>query len=119
MGARCVIDYVELRSADGAASRKFLETAFGWGFVDYGPDYSAFEKDGPDGTGLDGGIDNTGPAGAPLVILKTADLPAALAAVTAAGAEITREPFDFPGGRRFQFREPGGAEMAVWAEPEA
>jgi hypothetical protein len=36
--------------------------------------------------------------------------------VRAAGAEITKEIFEFPGGRRFQFKEPGGTEMAVWKE---
>ena len=50
------------------------------------------------------------------MILKTDDLEAALAKVTATGAEITRPIFTFPGGRRFQFREPGGTEMGVWSE---
>ncbi len=27
---------------------------------------------------------------------------------------VTVEPFAFPGGRRFQFREPGGNELATW-----
>jgi predicted enzyme related to lactoylglutathione lyase len=27
---------------------------------------------------------------------------------------VTKEPFAFPGGRRFHFREPGGSELAVW-----
>ncbi len=30
------------------------------------------------------------------------------------GWEVTKEPFAFPGGRRFHFREPGGSELAVW-----
>ena len=55
-----------------------------------------------------------GEARAPLIVLKTDDLDAALAAVKDAGAEITKDIFAFPGGRRFQFREPGGTEMAVW-----
>ena len=36
-------------------------------------------------------------------------------AVELAGGVITRAAFNFPGGRRFHFREPGGNEMAVWA----
>ncbi|AEQ52881.1 glyoxalase family protein [Pelagibacterium halotolerans B2] len=52
------------------------------------------------------------------MILKAADLDAAEAAVRKAGGEITRQQFDFPGGRRFHFREPGGNEMAVWSESE-
>ena len=106
------IDYVELASDDLAATSAFLGKAFGWGFVDYGPDYKGFV-----GAGIDGGIDRTGErkAGA-LVILKSPDLEAALTAVEAAGGVITRAIYAFPGGRRFLFREPGGNEMAVWAE---
>jgi predicted enzyme related to lactoylglutathione lyase len=37
-------------------------------------------------------------------------------AVTAAGGEIVKPIFAFPGGRRFHFREPGGNELAVWSE---
>jgi predicted enzyme related to lactoylglutathione lyase len=107
------IDYVELATPDIAASKTFLARAFGWSFVDYGPEYAAFAD-----AGLDGGLDGhsaESPA-PPLVILKADDLEAAFAAVTAAGGTITRPIFSFPGGRRFQFREPGGNEMAVWGE---
>ena len=107
------IDYVELATDDIAASQAFMAAAFGWRFVDYGPSYRAF-----DAAGLDGGLDGSGDRapGRPLVILKTDDLEAALAAVTAAGGEISAAIYAFPGGRRFHFREPGGNEMAVWSE---
>lgn len=107
------IDYVEFSSSDVAASKGFFARAFGWGFVDYGPGYQAFAD-----AGLEGGIDGSGEtlAGTALVILKTGDLEAALARVEAAGGVVVRPIFGFPGGRRFHFREPGGAEMAVWSE---
>ena len=107
------IDYVEFASPDIAASKTFFTEAFGWSFDDYGPNYQAFAD-----AGLDGGIDGSGeqPAGAPLVILKTDDLEAAEQRVVAAGGEILRPAFAFPGGRRFHFREPGGNELAVWSE---
>lgn len=112
----CRIDYVELPSADGAASKAFFEAAFGWKTIDYGPVYFAFDKAT---SGLDGGVaSGEDRAAASLVILKTDDLEGAVTAVANAGGVITREIFDFPGGRRFHFREPGGGEMAVWAEPE-
>ncbi|QJR20461.1 VOC family protein [Pelagibacterium halotolerans] len=108
------IDYVELDSDDLAASRSFFAAAFGWRFTDYGPDYLGIED-----AKLDGGISRAeGARKLPLVILKAADLDAAEAAVRKAGGEITRQQFDFPGGRRFHFREPGGNEMAVWSESE-
>jgi uncharacterized protein len=107
------IDYVEFSSGMIAETKAFFAAAFGWSFLDYGPEYQAFAD-----AGLDGGIDGSGEraAGAPLVILKTDDLVRAEADVRAAGGKITRAAFDFPGGRRFHFREPGGNEMAVWSE---
>ncbi len=43
-------------------------------------------------------------------------LEAARQNVLAAGGEITREIFSFPGGRRFHFRDPAGNELAVWSD---
>ncbi|WP_017997755.1 VOC family protein [Paracoccus sp. N5] len=104
------IDYLEFSSPDLPATKAFFASAFGWGFNDYGPEYQELAD-----AGISGGI-AAGALAPPLVILRTDDLEAALARVTGAGAEITRPIFDFPGGRRFQFREPGGTEMAVWSE---
>ncbi|MDO5657220.1 MAG: VOC family protein [Paracoccus sp. (in: a-proteobacteria)] len=104
------IDYIEFNSPDLPATKNFFARAFGWGFNDYGPDYQELAD-----VGISGGI-AAGEAAPPLVILKTDDLEAALARVSEAGATITRPIFAFPGGRRFQFREPGGTELAVWSE---
>ena len=104
------IDYLEFSSPDIAATKDFFSRAFGWSFNDYGPEYQELTD-----AGVSGGI-AAAPLAPPLVILKAKDLEAALAQVSAAGAEITKPIFSFPGGRRFQFREPGGTEMAVWSE---
>ncbi|WP_347266813.1 VOC family protein [Paracoccus sp. (in: a-proteobacteria)] len=103
------IDYIEFSSPDIAATKAFFASAFGWSFNDYGPDYQEI-ADG----GVSGGI-AAAPLAPPLVILRSDNLEAALAQVTAAGATITRPIFAFPGGRRFHFREPGGTELAVWS----
>ncbi|MFC3570980.1 VOC family protein [Paracoccus sp. TOH] len=103
------IDYLEFSSPDLPATQDFFSRAFGWSFNDYGPEYQELAD-----AGVAGGI-ASGALAPPLVILKADDLEAALARVTAAGAVITRPIFAFPGGRRFQFREPGGTEMAVWS----
>jgi uncharacterized protein len=107
------IDYVEFASGDLAKSKGFFAKAFGWDFQDYGPTYAAMTN-----AGIDGGIqsDPAEASAAPLVILKADDLEAAVQAVTAAGGEIVKPIFAFPGGRRFHFREPGGNELAVWSE---
>ena len=105
------IDYVELPVRDLAKAQSFYASAFGWGFTDYGPTYAGFE-----GAGLDGGL-ATGDAAmttAPLVLLKAADLEGALARIEAAGGEVTVPIYEFPGGRRFHFRDPAGNELGVW-----
>jgi predicted enzyme related to lactoylglutathione lyase len=105
------IDYVELPAGDLAAAKSFYAAAFGWGFTDFGPTYAGFE-----GAGLDGGLagGDTASTAVPLVILKADDLEAALARVEAAGGTITEPIFEFPGGRRFHFRDPAGNELGVW-----
>jgi predicted enzyme related to lactoylglutathione lyase len=106
------IDYIELPGGDLEATTAFYANAFGWSFTSYGPDYAGIE-----GAGVDGGFDRTAPVGAPpLVIVKSDDLEATLANVEAAGAEIVRPTYSFPGGRRFHFRDPAGNVLAVWGE---
>jgi hypothetical protein len=34
------------------------------------------------------------------------------------GATISQDIFDFPGGQRFHFVDPSGAEFAIWASVE-
>jgi predicted enzyme related to lactoylglutathione lyase len=107
------IDYVELPGGALEETKRFYAGAFGWRFIDYGPSYVAVE-----GAGLDAGFQGD-PAEAPskpLVILYAAHLESLRDEVTAAGGEITRPIFSFPGGRRFHFRDPAGNELAVWSE---
>lgn len=106
------IDYVELPGGKLSEVKDFYRDAFGWRFIDYGPDYAAFEE-----AGLDGGFDSSSDAGAaPLVVLFATDLEAMLAQVDICGGKVTRPIFSFPGGRRFHFRDPAGNELAVWSE---
>ena len=102
------IDYVEFYSSELEGTENFFSEAFGWSFVEYGPDYRDIQSAGT-GAGLERSANK-----APLVVLRANDLETALAQVRNAGAEITKEIFAFPGGRRFEFREPGGTLMAVW-----
>lgn len=112
MKQRYQIDYLEFPSSAARTSRQFFADAFGWSFTDYGPSYVGIDDAGID-AGMDGGADRTA---APLAVIRTADLELAEREVLAAGGIITRAAYDFPGGRRFHFREPGGNELAVWIE---
>lgn len=108
------IDYIEFPSANRPMTSAFFQAAFGWGIVSYGPDY-----DGLSDAGIDGGVDQAaGRVAATMAVIRSSDLDAAERRVLAAGGTITRPQFDFPGGRRFHFREPGGNEMAVYVASE-
>lgn len=105
------IDYNELPVTDMDAAKAFYANAFGWTFEDYGPGYAAFTN-----AGLDGGLrleEKPFPAGA-LIILMADDLEAAERRVEAAGSTVFARQ-NFPGGRRFHFKDPSGNELAVWS----
>jgi hypothetical protein len=54
--------------------------------------------------------------GGPLVILYSRTLDDTASKVREAGGRIVKEPYTFPGGRRFHFSDPSGNELAVWSE---
>lgn len=107
------IDYIEFAVRDLAVSKAFYSSAFGWEFNDYGPAYAGIR--GADGEV--GGMYSTEDlrTHGPLVVLYSEDLDASVAAVEAAGGTLTKLPFEFPGGRRFQFLDPSGNELGVWS----
>lgn len=107
---RC-IDYIEFAVSDIPRAKAFYGEAFGWTFTDFGPEYCEFT----DGR-MKGGFDGMTPPrpGGPLVVLYGDDLVELMQRVERAGGTITRPVFDFPGGKRFQFTDPEGYELAVW-----
>jgi pimeloyl-ACP methyl ester carboxylesterase/predicted enzyme related to lactoylglutathione lyase len=114
MHAHHEIDYIEFSVRDIEAAKRFYGTAFGWKFMDYGPDYAGIQGGGREQGGLRRA--ETVPKGGPLVILYSDNLEASLASVKAAGGKIVQEIFSFPGGRRFHFADPSGNELAIWSE---
>ena len=106
------VQYVEFLSKDLEKIKKFYMDAFGWQFTDYGPEYTAFEGDYVDG-GFATGEPNSGSI---LVVLYSERLEETLEKVKKVGGTITKEIFSFPGGRRFQFSDPDGNELAVWSD---
>ena len=107
------IDYIEFTVRDLAAAKRFYAKAFGWEFNDYGPEYAGIKGQAGEVGGLRQSAD--GQPGGPLVVLYSKDLEQSVAAVRSAGGKIVREPFPFPGGRRFQFTDPSGNELGVWS----
>lgn len=113
------INYVEMPSRDLEATKRFFTAAFGWSFVDYGPEYVAIENAGLDGGFFKSDKVATTRDGSVLVVLYSADLEATLEKVEASGGVVVRDIFSFPGGRRFHFADPNGNEYAVWSEAGA
>jgi len=103
------LNYVELPVRDIGAAKSFYESVFGWTLTEFGPTYAA-TLTGDTDIGLQ--ADASEATKAPLPVIEVDDLEAAFEAVSRAGAEIVKPIFAFPGGRRFQFRDPGGNEIA-------
>ncbi|TYB05172.1 VOC family protein, partial [Vibrio cholerae] len=43
------LNYVEFAVNDLESTKAFFSKTFGWSFVDYGPEYTAFSNEGLDG----------------------------------------------------------------------
>ena len=110
------INYVEFPAKDLPATKAFFETVFGWSFVDYGPEYTAFENQGLDGGFFQSDLASSTQKGAALIVFYSNQLEATLAKVEEAGGSILKPIYSFPGGRRFHFTEPSGNEFAVWGD---
>jgi uncharacterized protein len=105
------IQYIEFLTKDIARAKNFYTACFGWVFTDYGPDYTAFE-----GKYVDGGFTIGEPMkGSVLVILYSTDIETSKNKVIHTGGTIVKDIFSFPGGKRFQFTDPDGYELAVWS----
>ena len=108
-----LINYVEFKSTDLDKTKLFYHNAFGWTFIDYGPSYTAFAD-----SGLEGGFEFTeGPiTNSVLIVLHHENLEEIKEKVVRLGAKISVDIFSFPGGRRFQFLDPSGNDLAIWTE---
>jgi predicted enzyme related to lactoylglutathione lyase len=108
------IVYVEIAVNDIERTKQFYTEVFGHKFQDYGPDYTCF-FDGRIGAGFYKGTPTRGGA---LIVFYADDLEAIELTVRKAGGTIVKPIFSFPGGRRFQFTDPSGNELAICDEKE-
>ena len=115
-----VLDYIELAVDDLERAKTFYADALGWSFNDYGPGYAGIRNPRSEGDEL-GGLSAEAVATrgeGVLALLRTDDADAALARVLAAGATIHTQPYEFPGGRRFLFRDPFGNVLGIYETAE-
>jgi len=110
------LNYLEFPARDLNKTKGFFESAFGWTFEDFGPDYCSFSKQGLDGGFYRSDLQSKPETGAALAIFYSTDLKETQAKVEKAGGAIVQKIFSFPGGQRFHFCEPSGNEFAVWSD---
>lgn len=110
------INYVELPAADLTLAKQFFSAVFGWEFVDYGEDYTAFHQSGVAGGFYKAELSSLTSNGSALVVLYSTELEQAEIKVKEAGGKIIRPIISFPGGRRFQFTDLNGNEFGVWSD---
>jgi predicted enzyme related to lactoylglutathione lyase len=94
----------------------FFEALVGWKFNEYGPDYVAFEDGRISGGFYTSEKVSRVETGAAIAVLYTEDLERMREKALGLGATLTKDIFSFPGGRRFQFAEPGGSEVSIWTD---
>jgi predicted enzyme related to lactoylglutathione lyase len=110
------INYLELPARDLDAVEAFYAKAFEWTFVDYGPEYRAFNDGTTDGGFFRAEKQSRQEEGAALIVLYATDLEKTRDTVVDCGGTLVKEIFSFPGGRRFHFADPNGNELAVWSD---
>ena len=113
------INYVEFPAKDIEATKAFFNSAFGWEFTDYGPEYTAFTNEGLDGGFFKSDLSVSTETGSALIVFYSHALEDTQSKIKNSGGTITKPIFSFPGGRRFHFRDPSGNEYAVWSDINA
>lgn len=113
------INYVEFPAKDIEATKAFFNSAFGWSFIDYGPEYTAFANEGLDGGFYKSNLTVSTENGSALIVFYSKALEKTQSKIESAGGMVLKPIFSFPGGRRFHFSDPNGNEYAVWSDMEA
>jgi len=107
------ITYIEFKTNDLEKTKEFYTEIFGWEFKDYGSSYASFSESGVyGGFELSEGEVTNGA----LAVIYSKDLEYTKSKIVKSGGEITKEIFEFPGGRRFHFTDPTGNELGVWSD---
>ena len=109
------INYIEFKANDLEKTKAFYIKAFNWTFTDYGPTYTSFAD-----SGVFGGFEQTDDTitNGALIVIQNDNLEEIRQNIINLGGKISVDIFSFPGGKRFQFLDPSGNELAVWCQIE-
>ncbi len=108
-----LIEFPAESAEDLGLAAEFYSDVFAWKFKNWGESYCDTQS-----SGVMSGINAVEEMRqqAPLAVIYSDDLEATMARVVEAGGKIVHDISSFPGGRRFQFRDPAGNELAVWSQ---
>ena len=112
------INYLEFPSRNLSTTKAFFKTVFDWAFVDYGPEYVAFNNAGLSGGFYQSDSNCSTENGSVLIVFYSEELENTQSKIENAGGKVIKPIFSFPGGRRFHFSDPNGNEYAVWSDKE-
>ncbi len=109
------INYIEFKTTDLEKTKHFYTSCFGWSFTDYGKMYASFSDSN---SGVNGGFEFTNEPikNGALIVLYCENLNKIKEKIIAFGGKISKDIFSFPGGKRFQFLDSSGNELAVWSD---
>ncbi|HGS4945503.1 TPA: VOC family protein, partial [Vibrio cholerae] len=68
------LNYVEFAANDLESTKAFFSKTFGWSFVDYGPEYTAFSNEGLDGGFFKAELSSRTENGGALLIFYSSDI---------------------------------------------
>ena len=110
------INYLEFPAKNLEVTKTFFTAVFDWSFVDYGPVYVAFKDTTLEGGFYKSDLVSHSKNGAALVVFYSDKLEETKNKVIKYGGQISKEIFNFPGGKRFHFLDVNGNEFAVWTK---
>ncbi len=107
------ISYIEFKTNNLELTKTFYKKTFDWAFKDYGDTYASFSE-----SGVYGGFQQTDEvtSNGALVVIYSKDLEFVKKEVVKNGGRISKDTFEFPGGKRFHFIDPTGNELGVWSD---
>ena len=89
------INYVEFPAKNLDATKTFFCSVFGWSFVDYGPEYTAFSNEGLNGGFYKSELTVSTENGSALIVFYSKELENTKAKIEKAGGSIIKPIFSF------------------------
>ena len=112
------INYVKFPAANLAATKAFFAAVFGWSFVDYGPDYTAFSDQGLDGGFYRSDLVASVETGSALVVFYSDRLEETQSKIETAGGRILNPFLRFPAGDVFSSPSPAATSSGCGPRSE-